>query len=97
MRKKFITVNRILGESPNLGPFPADQIMPWSGIAIVGLFLIHYLLQGDWLTTGVCIAWGWATWWVVTANKSFKGKFVRVPRITRGYMPFVPLKNDRHE
>lgn len=91
--QKFRTVNKMLGERPRLGPFPADQILPWSGIAMLNVFIIFYTFKGSWLATGMSIAWGWATWWVVSSNKDFFGKFVSVPRISRGYMPFISLVN----
>jgi len=95
-RNKFRSVNRILGESPRLGPFPSDQIFPWSIIAVVNVFIFHYTFKAGWLATGLSIAWGWATWWVVSTNKSFFGKFLGVPRITRGYMRFNTLKKSEH-
>jgi len=90
---KFKTVNRVLGERPNLGPFPADMILPWSTISIGSVFIVRYLLHGTWLVTGLCVAWGISSWWIITSNKQFRGKFVGVPRINRGYMPYSPLVN----
>ncbi|PHM07632.1 hypothetical protein [Nostoc sp. 'Peltigera malacea cyanobiont' DB3992] len=94
MSKKhnFGTVNRILGERPRLGPFPADQIFPWTLIAVVNVFIFNYLLKTSWLGTGLSIAWGWATWWTISTNKDFFGKFVSVPRISRGYMRFQSIQ-----
>lgn len=91
---KFRAVNRILGDSPRLGPFPADQIFPWSIIAIVNVLVVYYTLKAGWLATGLSIAWGWATWWVVSTNRDFLGKFVGVPRISRGYRPFQTLNQN---
>lgn len=88
----FRTVNRILGERPRLGPFPADQIFPWTLIAVVNVFIFNYLLKTSWLGTGLSIAWGWATWWTISTNKDFFGKFVSVPRISRGYMKFQSIQ-----
>ncbi|MFN6568208.1 hypothetical protein [Dendronalium sp. ChiSLP03b] len=90
--QRFRTVNRILGDRPRLGPFPADQIFPWSLIVILNVFVFNYMLKASWLGTGLSIAWGWATWWVLSSNKDFFGKFVNVPRISRGYMPYRTLK-----
>jgi len=83
--KEFRTVNRVLGEQPRLGPFPADQVVPWTAIALIILMIVRGLMQQSWLATGVTIAWGWASWWVISSNKTFFGKFVGTPRITRGY------------
>jgi hypothetical protein len=88
----FRTVNRILGERPKLGPFPADQIFAWTLIAAVNVFIFNYLLRTSWLGTGLSIAWGWATWWTISTNKDFFGKFVSVPRISRGYMRFQSIQ-----
>lgn len=88
----FRTVNRILGERPRLGPFPADQIFPWTLIAVVNVFIFNYLLKTSWLGTSLSIAWGWATWWTISTNKDFFGKFVSVPRISRGYMKFQSIQ-----
>jgi hypothetical protein len=90
---KFRTVNRVLGEQPRLGPFPADQVVPWSIIALIMYMVVKGFMQQSWFATGVAIAWGWATWWTASSNKSFFGKFVGTPRITRGYKPFVSLVN----
>ncbi|MBE9052750.1 hypothetical protein IQ243_20445 [Nostocales cyanobacterium LEGE 11386] len=91
--KEFRTVNKILGESPKLGPFPADQIFPWAGITLTSVFIFHYMLDTGWLVTGLVAAWGCSTWWVLSSNKNYFGKFVGVPRISRGYMRFTSLVN----
>ncbi len=93
--KRFRTVNRVLGNKPRLGPFPADQIFPWAGIAILNVFVVSYTFKAGWLATGLSIAWGCASWWVISTNKDFFGKFVGVPRVSRGYMPFKTLKGNR--
>ena len=91
--REFRTVNRVLGDQPRLGPFPADQIVPWSAIALISYMVVKGFMQQSWLATGITTAWGWATWWTVSSNKAFFGKFVGTPRITRGYKPFVSLIN----
>ncbi|WP_341531715.1 hypothetical protein WKK05_39050 (plasmid) [Nostoc sp. UHCC 0302] len=83
---RFRTVNRILGERPRLGPFPADQIFPWTLIAVGNVFIFNYLLNTSWLGTGLAISWGWASWWTISTKGDFFGKFVSIPRISRGYM-----------
>ncbi|NEU71841.1 hypothetical protein PI95_004430 [Hassallia byssoidea VB512170] len=92
-RYEFRTVNRILGEQPRLGPFPADQIVPWSAIALIMYMVVKGFMQQSWFATGIAIAWGWATWWTVSSNKAFFGKFVGTPRLSRGYKPFESLVN----
>ena len=93
LEREFRTVNRVLGDQPRLGPFPADQIVPWCAIALISYIVVKGFMQADWLATGITIAWGWATWWTVSSNKAFLGKFVGTPRITRGYKPFISLVN----
>ncbi|RCJ19067.1 hypothetical protein A6770_32310 [Nostoc minutum NIES-26] len=91
--KKIRLVNQSLGEQPKIGPFPADQIFPWLVIGMACIFIFYYLLNVGWLSTLFASFWGWATWWFVSSNKSFLGKFVGTPRISRGYMPFTSLIN----
>ncbi|MDB9344580.1 hypothetical protein PN456_17245 [Nodularia spumigena CS-586/05] len=91
--KKFRPVNKILGESPRLGPFPAEQIFPWIGITLSSIFIFHYVFNAGWLITGLVAGWGCSTWWVLSANKDYFGKFIGVPRISRGYMRFTSLVN----
>jgi hypothetical protein len=93
MSREFRTVNRVLGDQPRLGPFPADQIVPWSGIALFGYMFVKGFLNASWFATGIFIAWGWATWWVVTSNKAFMGKFVGTPRMVRGYKRYESIVN----
>jgi hypothetical protein len=86
--REFRTVNRVLGEQPRIGPFPAEQVFPWTVIAMAAYFICKEMLQASWLVTGLVIAWGWATWWTLTSNKNWLSKFVGVPRVTRGYKGF---------
>ncbi|MEM7716081.1 MAG: hypothetical protein AAF349_21335 [Cyanobacteria bacterium P01_A01_bin.68] len=102
--RKFRNVNRILGEQPRLGPFPADQLFPWAIIGLNNLVIFHYILDSGWLMTSVSIAWGWATYWTISSNKTFFGKFVSVPRLSRAYMrhssllnPVLPMKKIRRK
>jgi len=90
-RKQFRSVNRILGEQPRIGPFLADQVFPWTVIALAAYFICKGMLGATWLVTGLIIAWGWATWWTLTSNKTWMAKFVGVPRITRGYKRFFSV------
>ena len=85
-QRRYRNVNRILGEQPRLGPFPADQIFPWGAIGITNLIVFHYMLNAGWLAVSVSTAWGWATYWTLSSNKTFYGKFIGVPRLSKGYM-----------
>ncbi|MEQ8463296.1 hypothetical protein [Coleofasciculus sp. G3-WIS-01] len=91
-KRDFRTVNQILGTQPRLGPFPADQVVPWSLIGLLG-YILKQLLGWNLLWTGLFVAWGWATWWTLTGAKGwmFLSKFIGVPRIVRGYKRFQPL------
>ena len=91
--RQLRTVNRILGTQPRLGPFPADQIIPWAAILLISYMVVKEGLQASWLVTGIVAAWAVATWWVVSSNKSFLGKFVGTPRVTRGYKPSISFTN----
>ncbi|MCA1990650.1 MAG: hypothetical protein LDL41_01180 [Coleofasciculus sp. S288] len=84
---KFRKVNPNLGQQPNIGPFPAEQFIPWLAIAGVSYYLCKVLLQMSWVWTGAIAAWGIATWWVLTGSKPWKflSKFVRTPYWVRGY------------
>ena len=85
-QRRYRNVNRILGEQPRLGPFPADQIFPWGAIGMTNIILFHYILNAGWLPTSIATAWGWATYWTLSSRKSFFGKFIGVPRLSKGYM-----------
>ena len=90
-RREFRTVNRVLGEQPRIGPFPADQVFPWTMIGLIIYLICKLILQASWLITGLMIVWGWATWWTLTSNKTWLAKFVGIPRVTRGYKRFYSL------
>jgi hypothetical protein len=89
--RKFRTVNRSLGKKPSIGPIPTDQFFPWIGILIVSVLIFYYILGAGWLATSMAFGWGCSTWWIVSSNKNFISKFIGVPRISRGYMRFLPL------
>lgn len=84
---KFRPVNPNLGQLPNIGPFPADQFIPWLIIAGSSYYICKVFLQLTWVWTGMIAAWGIATWWVLTGSKPWKflSKFVRTPYWVRGY------------
>jgi hypothetical protein len=87
MDNRFRKVHQDLGKTPGIGGFPAEQIFPWSFIALSGVLIGNQLLKLSWLWTGVIIAWGIATWWVLTGSKPwrFLSKFVGTPDLVRGY------------
>lgn len=91
--KKIRIVNQTLGSQPKLGPIPGELIFPWLVIIVGSIFVTYYMLNSGWLATLFASFWGCATWWFVSVNKSFLGKFVGTPRISRGYQPFFSLIN----
>jgi hypothetical protein len=92
--RDFRPVNQILGSQPSLGPIPADQILPWTVIALASYFIINGVFGGffsdgfqKWLWVILVTAWGMATWWILTGGRSwrFLSKFIGVPTWTRGF------------
>lgn len=86
---KFRTVNQILGAQPNLGPFPASQIVPW-GLILIFTWFCKGFLNLNWLHTGLLAAWLMATCWILFGDKSwrFLSKFLSVPYVVRGYTQY---------
>ena len=80
-------INPYLDQKPNIGPFPADQVIPWALIAGVSYYVFKVLFGLTWLWTGMLAGWGMATWWILTGSKGwrFLSKFVPTPHWGRGY------------
>ncbi|BAY24376.1 hypothetical protein NIES2100_41710 [Calothrix sp. NIES-2100] len=104
--KDFRPVNQILGSQPSLGPIPADQILPWTVIALAAYFIINGIFGGlfqdefkKWMWTFLIAAWGMATWWILTGGRSwsFLSKFIGVPAWTRGFARYQSLLEVNHE
>lgn len=102
----FRPVNQILGSQPSLGPLPADQILPWTIIALGAYFIINGIFGGlfpdefqKWLWTALIAGWGMATWWILTGGRSwsFLSKFIPVPKWTRGFARYQSLLATNHE
>lgn len=98
--KDFRPVNQILGTQPSLGPVPADQILPWTLIALASYFIVNGIFGGlfeddfnKWLWTSLMTGWGIATWWILTSGRSwsFLSKFIGVPTWTRGFARYQSL------
>lgn len=85
--RKFRFVNPSLGTAPKVGPFPADQVVPWTAIFLTSYYVCKVVFGLSWLWTGIVAGWGMSTWWVLTGSKSwrFLSKFVTTPTWTRGY------------
>ncbi|MBD2354628.1 hypothetical protein H6G41_08290 [Tolypothrix sp. FACHB-123] len=104
--KDFRPVNQILGSQPSLGPLPADQILPWTVIALAAYFIVNGIFGGlfqddfkKWLWTILIAGWGMATWWILTGGRSwsFLSKFIGVPAWTRGFARYQSLLEVNHE
>ena len=103
--KDFRPVNQILGSQPSLGPIPADQILPWTIIALASYFIVNGIFGGifsddfqKWLWTILTTIWGIATWWILTGGRSwrFLSKFIGVPTWTRGFARYRSIL-DTHQ
>ena len=96
-RPKYRKVNTTLGKQPSIGPFPADQLIPWAIISGISYYLAHGLLRLNWVWTISIAAWGISTWWVMTANGAWRilSKFVSTPNWTRVGIPYQQLVNTR--
>ncbi|MEH2182690.1 hypothetical protein [Nostoc sp.] len=102
----FRPVNQVLGSQPSLGPIPADQILPWTVIALASYFIINGIFGGlfqeefqKWLWTVLMTGWGIGTWWILTGGRSwsFLSKFIGVPTWTRGFARYQSLLEVNHE
>jgi len=102
----FRPVNQVLGSQPSLGPLPADQILPWTVIALAAYFIINGVFGGlfqddfkKWLWTILVAAWGMTTWWILTGGRSwsFLSKFIGVPVWTRGFARYQSLLELNYE
>jgi hypothetical protein len=91
--KKFRRVNPNLGDTPRIGPFPANQVIPWAGICFVSYYLCNIFTQLGWVWTFGLAGWGVTTWWILTGDKPwiFLSKFTKLPTWTRGYGKYQSL------
>ena len=90
---RFRTVNQSLGDAPRIGPFPADQVLPWTVILMGSYYVCKVIFGWTWVWTGVVAGWGCSTWWVLNGSKSwrFLSKFIGTPYWTRGYAFYQSL------
>lgn len=77
----FIQVNGALNLKPSFGPIPADQLIPWSVIALANVIVANRILGLSWIITILSICWGMATWWILTGSDAsrFLSKFHPTP------------------
>jgi hypothetical protein len=91
----FIPVNGALNLKPSFGPIPADQIIPWSVIALANL-LASRIFEFSWIFTILSTGWGIGTWWILTGSDAsrFLSKFHSPPTWLYGglsyYSPLSP-------
>lgn len=79
--KDVVKVNKVLGLKASIGPIPADQFVPWIGIAAC-TFFVFYMMLGLGFKWWLAIStWLIASWWILTGKKSFTfiNKWVRTP------------------
>ena len=100
-QSNFRKVNATLGKNVSFGPIPADQLIPWIIILLVSL-LLHNLLQLNFIWTFSIAACGISTWWILTANGSWRilSKFINPPnwvRIRATYKPIMRRKNQKRK
>ncbi|MGK7882250.1 MAG: hypothetical protein AB4060_19435 [Crocosphaera sp.] len=89
----FRKVNKSLDLSPRIGPFPAEQFIPWLMIGVTVFFLGKRVFDLPWLWVIILIIWGCSTWWVITAGGYYKffSKFIEPPHWVRGMGRIQPL------
>ena len=89
----FRKVNKSLDLSPRIGPFPAEQFIPWLIIGGTVFFLGKSVFNLPWLWVIILIIWGCSTWWVITAGGYYKffSKFIKPPHWVRGMGRNQPL------
>ena len=87
---EFIQVNGALNLKPSFGPIPADQLIPWSVIALANIVFANRILGLSWIITILSIGWGIATWWIVTGSDAsrFLSKFHHSPLWLYGHLPY---------
>jgi hypothetical protein len=85
---EFIQVNGALNLKPSFGPIPADQLIPWSVIALANIVVANRILGLSWIITILSIGWGIATWWLVTGSDAsrFLSKFHEPPLWLYGHL-----------
>ncbi|NJL78886.1 MAG: hypothetical protein HC836_48140 [Richelia sp. RM2_1_2] len=98
-KSKYRNVNATLGKQPSIGPFPADQLVPWAIICGGSYYIAHGLLRLNWVWTIAIATWGISSWWVLTANGAWRilSKFVSTPNWARVGIPYQQLVNTRNK
>ena len=89
-RDDFRPVNQLLGASPNLGPVPANQVLPWLVILVLGLCMGSFF-GVPWPWCLAFIFWGIGTYWLLTGNKPwrFLARFRSTPHWLRAHLFYI--------
>lgn len=84
----FIQVNGALNLKPSFGPIPADQLIPWSVIALANVIFANRIFGLSWIITILSTGWGILTWWTLTGSDSsrFLSKFHSPPLWLYGHL-----------
>lgn len=95
----MITVNKSLDKKPTIFFIPADQVVPWAIITLIGFYFGNQILGMTLIQTFLFIVWGISTWWVLTANgyHHFFGRLQQEPNWVRAiayYEPLITEEND---
>jgi hypothetical protein len=92
-KSKERTVNSTIGKQPNIGPIPADQLIPWAIICGISYYFGRGLLRLNWIWSAALAAWGISTWWILTANGAWRvlSKFIATPNWTRVRVLYQPI------
>jgi hypothetical protein len=96
-----IPVNKSLDKKPTIFLIPADQVVPWAIFFVGGFYLGHQMLGLTYIQTGLFIAWGCSTWWILTANgyHHFFGRLMNTPNWVRAityYEVIIDGKENRN-
>ena len=79
--QETVRVIKALGETPHIGPIPADVLFPWSVIIVLAFFISQTLLGLSLTWWAAISAWLCGSWWGLTGSKSwlFTDKLVPLP------------------
>lgn len=67
-----IRVNKLLGERAQIGPIPAEQLLPWVAIGGMSFFLFKMLLAVSFMAWLLIWFWLNGTWWLLTGRKTYQ-------------------------
>lgn len=98
-QSKYRAVNTTLGKQPNIGPFPADQLISWAIICGLSYYIFYAFLRLNWVWVCAIAAWGISTWWVLTANGTWRilSKFIATPNWTRGCITYQKILHSNQQ